>query len=45
MDKQVARRRYRYEDVAMQLDTTTQCDLVDAAVEEANISYHGLTGE
>ena len=45
MVKQVARRTYRFEDAAMQLDTTTQWDLVAAAVEETNINYHRLTGK
>ena len=44
MDKQVARRASRFQYAALMRDTTTQWDLVAAAVEEANISYHGLAG-
>ena len=45
MDKQVARRASRFQYAAPMRDTTTQWDLVAAAVEEANISYHGLIGK
>ena len=42
IDKQVARREHRFQDAAMRKDT--QWDLVAAAVEVANIDYHGLAG-
>ena len=45
MDKQVARREYRFQDAAMRKDTTTQWDLVAAAVEEANINCYGPIGK
>ena len=44
MDKQVAKRASRLQYAALMRDTTTQWDLVAATVQEANTSYHGLTG-
>ena len=44
MDKQVARREYRFQDAALRKHTGAQWELVAAAVVEANVNYHGLTG-
>ena len=45
MDKQIDNRHSRILHAELTKDTTTQWDLIAAAVEEANIRYHGLVGK
>ena len=45
MDKQIAKRQYRLKQADVQRDTDRQWDLIAAAVEQANIDWHGLTGD
>ena len=44
MDQQLHKRRYRLIHVASKNDTTRQWDLIAAAMEQANIDHHQLTG-
>ena len=45
MDKHLNNREFRSKTAVCLRDTTTQWDLIAAAVEDANIEFHGLTGE
>ena len=45
MDKHIDNRHSRFLHAELTKDTTTQWDLIAAAVEEANVRYHGLVGK
>ena len=44
MDDQIEKREWRFKEAALQQNTTRQWQLIAAAVEEANIIFHKLTG-
>ena len=44
MDKHLTKREYRLRRAVEQRNTTTQWDHIAAAIEDANIEFHGLVG-